>query len=302
MEEQVQNTEVSSEISNEAPAATEVTETAQNERPEGYDLVDPYKDDPAKIEKRINYLYKQFRTTNETANQYKDIAEQQSRVIAALQADTGAIVNHLQERTFNDTEAQVRAQMQSALDIGDMSAFNIANEKLIDIKLQKAQIKKPAAAPRQPTQQQQPQYQPSNPVQTEELRIVEAWQDETDEAGNPIRPWANNNGNNAAEYAEAEAQMAIILTNPKYKSLSIDKKLEILDQRMGLSKKSNNGQTVMGANLTQQKKSGRVTLSPKMQEIAIRTKFGGSKAKSDSDHIEAYRKQLETVQSKKRSQ
>jgi len=36
-------------------------------------------------------------------------------------------------------------------------------------------------------------------------------------------------------------------------------------------------------------------MTDKQKEIVVRTKYGGSKAKTDAEHIEAYRKQIEQV-------
>jgi hypothetical protein len=86
-----------------------------------------------------------------------------------------------------------------------------------------------------------------------------------------------------------------------FSHLSFEDKLDELDKRMGTKKQRSGQNSVMGGNFTPRGKSGKVTLTAKQQEIAVRTKFGGPKAKSDAEHLEAYRKQIERLASESQS-
>ncbi len=85
-----------------------------------------------------------------------------------------------------------------------------------------------------------------------------------------------------------------MFSSARYAHLTIDQKLAEVDKRMGVSKPAAR-QNVLAGNLTSARKSPKVSLSPKQEQIAIRTKFGGPKAKSDAEHLEAYRKQIEAT-------
>jgi len=309
VEDEVQNNSAELEnnsvtVENEVNESEQV-QTPKNERPEGYDIIDPEKASPEDVQKRINYLYKQYRTSNEELRSYKEIAAEQSRLLSELQNGMGAVVDHLQSSKFVETEAQVKAQLKAAYESGDADAATDAQEKLAELKARKIlaeqnKLQKPKAQPQQNQPQQPQQY---DDVMYEGRDVIENWQSETDENGRLVRPWAFTKDANRPDpdYIEALAVTHKILNSPAYEHLSMEEKLRKVDERMGTKQQSQGGQNVLGSRLTTQKKTARVTLTPEMQKVAIRTKFGGSNAKTDADHIEAYRKQLEIVKSTKRS-
>jgi hypothetical protein len=86
-----------------------------------------------------------------------------------------------------------------------------------------------------------------------------------------------------------------VLRNPNFQNATMEQKMAEVDRRMGV-KKSASRQTVMGGGLTGNRKTNKLTLSPKQQEIALKT---GSRDKSDAEKIDWYRKQLEKVNQRK---
>jgi len=296
-----------------APAAVQATEpeaksaettqpTPQTEgKPEGYDPVDPSTATPEQIQQRIDYLYRQVKDNERDKRDSRKILAEQSRLISELTNGMGTVVNHLQDKNFADSESQLVTLRQQAFERGDAKAYDEINDKLMDIKLNK----KLTATQRQAIQSQnqnQPQQQFNNAaeiaqrsVQDGELdpndaRLIATWQDERDESGTPLRPWAYSS---SPLHIQAAREAAAVWNNPRF--ATTEQKIAEIDRRMGVAKRTVSS-NVMGANLTNGKKSNKVTLTPKQQEIALR--MGGPK-KSDADKLAWYQKQVELVKSTK---
>ena len=265
------------------------------------------------IEGRINHLTKlmgsQERKFHGELSQWRDVAEQQSRLIEELQSATVSVVDHLQNKSLDDAESHWKSTMRAAYESGDVNGQMEANDKLIEIRTQKALLKQ-----QQKTQKPQPKqekkvngYYPNSAVEIgshglsdgditqEDYRALEAWQEEYDESGESLRPWAVKGH---PKHQQALIEAVAVFKNPQYSKMTFDQKLLEIDRRMG-TKKSSNSQSVLRGGLTGAHKMQKITLSPEIERLAIRQKFGGPKAKSDADHIEAYRKQMELVRSKK---
>lgn len=291
----------------------ESTETPVNDdKPAGYHPVDV--EDPA-IKDRINYLYKQVKSSGKDLNQYRSLAAEQARMIEELTANQGAIVNHLQEKTFTDTEVQVKAQYKAAYESGDVNAMMDANDKLAEIKARKIAAEQ-RPKPRQETRQQNAYFDASVSNATsqavangefsqEDASVTNAWASETDERGEALRPWINNSTGDPndpdPDYVKAWVIANKVFNDPKAQSWTINQKLAEVDKRMGIGKSSGK-QSVMGGALTGKPKAASISLSPEAEKIAVRTKFGANKgAKSDAEYIAAYRQQMQKAKTPNRS-
>lgn len=283
----------------EQPAVAETPATEA--KPAGYHSVDVKTASPEEIQERMDYLYRQAKQNTRTQGELRKlekIAEDQSKLISELSTGMGAVVDHLQGKQINESEAEVKRQMKTALDSGDTTAYVEAQDKLMDIKARKNTV-----------QQQKPKSETKEmayggekvgradsenvpDLTQQDATYVKSWMEEKDDRGRTFRPWTNEAD---PEYEAAVAETKSVFMNPRFADKTIDEKLSEIDRRMGVAKQSG-GQNVMGGNLTTRSKSNKVTLSPKQQEIAVKTRYGGKSAKSDADHIEAYRKQIEKVQ------
>lgn len=283
----------------EAPE-TEVTEqTNEREKPAGYDPVDlsTLPEEIAKpLNDRIDYLYSQVKTNERALREYRSLSAEQAQAIEDLMSGVGQVVDHLENKTMIESEANIEKSMREAFEGGDLDKFFKEQKKLIEIQTKKLI---PAKENIQKNISKQA-TDTSNYISPEDDRLVEAWQSETDERGQPLRPWARTEN---PEDPDPDFVKAYIITkrvaaqNP---GKSMNQILAEVDKQMGVKTASLNGsQNVMGGNLKTQSKNRTIRLTPKQQEIAVRTKFGGSKAKSDAEHIEAYRKQIEKIQSQK---
>ncbi len=299
--------------STEAPTESSSSiETApareHSDKPAGYAPVDLSNLPPevAKpIEDRLSYMYGQIKNNGRTLNDYRNIAKEQAAVIENLTRTTTDVVNHLQDRALHETEASIQAEMQNAWEQGDNKAYMAAQNKMIDLGIQKRMAQQ---KPQQSQQQPQQQYRSTaevadaayqgGEIAEADYRLTESWQNERDERGQLLRPWAYNHSqdpnNPDQNYIEALTEARAVFTNKRFANLSYQQKLAEVDKRMGLQKREA-GNTVLGGTLTNSKKMTKSTLSPKQQEIAIKTRYGGPKAKSDAEHIEAFRKQVERV-------
>lgn len=270
--------------------------------------VDPAIDPPEKVKERLDFLYGKSKKQDRELNDWRQVARDQAAVIDELRQATGQVVNHLTQKNYADVETQLEQQISDSFQSGDTKAFLAAQNKLIDLK---AAQKVQQFAPRPQVQQQnRPQYNSTSQIAAqsdlpyEDKNAVDAWQSERDERGGALRPWAINSGTESdpdPDYIKAILVAKGIFTNPDLNHLTMTQKLAEVDKRMGV-KKTSGGQNVMGGGLTSKPRGGRITLSPQVEKMAIRTKFGGPKAKSDAEHIEAYRKQIDKVRSTKRGQ
>lgn len=278
-------------------------EERTSDKPAGYNPVDVATASPDEIKDRLDYLYKQVKPTQRELKEYKQIAADQSKLIEELQSGQHAIIDHLQTDANTKAEAILRQQMQEFLETGNTQAYVDAHEKLTELKIKKSQPK--TQPPKTETQKQA--YAGATQVGNEAFergeisqddeRYVEQYQIEKDENGRSLRPWTVNKSsdpnNPDPEFMEGLIEARAVFTNKRYESWTMEQKLAELDKRMGVVRPTG-GQSVMGGNLTQRPKNTKITLSPKQQEIALRTKYAGPK-KSDADHLEAYRKQIEKV-------
>ncbi len=290
----------------EADTQVETTEPVQDNKPAGYgpvDLSNLPEDVRKPLEDRIDYLYSQVKTNERTLGQYKSIAQQQSDKLNELMGGFDKVVDHLYTQEQGQTESQIRQEIKTAYEAGDNDAYMKAQEKLTDFKVdQKLKAKSPPKQEAKPEAQRQPtvaelraQGMTDGDWSQEDDTYLESWQSEMSN-GRELRPWAKE-GHPMYPYAYNESML--VFSSPAFEKLTTEQKLQEVDRRMGVSK-STGGQNVMGGNLTTRGKSSKITLTPKQQEIAVRTKFGGSKAKSDAEHIAAYAKQIETLNRKSR--
>lgn len=275
-----------------------------NGKPAGYYPIDFETASPQEIKERHDYLYRQIKDqkrTDQTLRQYREIASEQSRRIEELTTGFTGVVGHLQEKAFTDNEAAINQTMQAAWEAGDTKAYLMAQSKLIDLKAgKKAAELQQKNAPKQEQKPQQPatNYDGDGGLSPEDQRVVDSWQGERDDSGQMLRPWAFNRSNDPnnpdPQYIYALSETRAVLMSPRFQNATMEEKMQEVDRRMGVTK-STPKQSVMGGGFTGARKTAKLTLSPKAQEIAVKTKFGGPQAKTDAEHIEAYRKQMETT-------
>lgn len=298
------------DVAQDTPEVT--TQPQQNDtKPAGYhpvDLNDLPEDKRNEVDARINYLYRQVKDNSRTVNEYRTLAKQQAEMIEELTSGMGQVVGHLEEKNTAETESRLKQGMLDAFEAGDNAKYIQLQTELIKLEATKANKPKPTAKPKNETNKQAFAGQPTPEQLVAEARLngeftendekyVESWQYETNPGGGLKRPWALENH---PKYQRAFNEMALVFTEEQYEGLTVQEKLAELDRRMGVTPRAG-GQTVMGGRLTTNPKTSRITVSPKQQEIAVRTKFGGPGAKSDAEHIEAYRKQIEKSKASKGS-
>lgn len=297
-------------IENALPSSVETTEPTQTnegtERPAGYAPVDPETASPQEVKDRLDYLYRQVKDGERTRKDTNRILAEQSRLIDELGSRTNQVVTHLTEQQFINNEVQLQEQLDAAWQKGDSKLWNELQGKMIDLQVQKRMPRQ-----EQPQQQTQPQNQPYNNAADiardgglgeRETRVTQAWQDETDDNGNLIRPWAFNRstepGKFNPEYEAALVEANAVFKNARFANLTYEQKLAEIDRRMG-TVKTGGSQNVLRGNLTTPRKTGKITLSPQAERIALKTKFAG-KGKTDAEHREAYIKQIEKYDASKR--
>lgn len=254
-------------------------------------------------QKRINTLTKKMGNYERESNEWKTVAKQQYDLINELRNGQQQIVNHLQTTNFADVEYQLKTQRKEAFARGDMDAVDEVNDKLTEIKLTKKTAELQAKL-----QPARPIVQPnftSDPVEQavqqgtlsrNDAEVYQAWVNETDQYGNLVRPWT---GERDSRNSSAAAEGKAVFSNPVYQNKPFAERLKEIDRRMGMTNQQMQQGVLPAGNLTRGGKNSNVKLSSYAENLAIKTKFAGP-GKSNSDHIEAYRKQMAEVRGAKR--
>ncbi len=299
------------------PASADRQDAARQEKQPTYqdrvDLSGLPEDIRIPIEGRITHLTKLMgkneRKYTAQLSERDRIMADQARIIEELQSGVGAVVDHLQDKSLNDAEADAKRQLRIAHETNDTDAFISANDRLAEIKARKVALEqqKKQQKPAKETQQRVPasasqianDAMSGGEINQEDAQIISAWQEESDDSGNLLRPWAHartEDPKSDPRYVQALINAQAVWSDPRF--ATTQQRVAEMDRIMGTPKR-NPSQNVMGGQLTTPRKSAKLTISPEAQKIAIRTKFGGPKAKSDADHIEAYRKQIEKYEASK---
>lgn len=268
-----------------------------NERPAGFDPVEFTPEQKARVD-RIYGNMKRYEGETRT------LREDNQRLIAAfetLQNQQGQIINHIQSSDFKDAETRLTSERQEAWNKGDINGFNKANDALLEIKAQKiVKDTLPKVLPieqpknngymngqRMPVTDVVQVALERGEIEPQEAQIFKSWESQADDMGMKMRPWTDpSHPLNQAAAIEGRA----VFENPSFKNKTFVEKLREIDRRMGIQTATPQNNSVLGSgNLTRGSRQPKVELSPQIERMAIRTKFGGSKAKSDADHVEAYR-------------
>ncbi len=290
--------------SREASQETQSTQNNDQAKPEGFD---PVELTPAQ-KARFDRIYGNMKRYEGDAKQQKALNEALVVELTNIKNGYGEIVSHLHNTNFKDAETRLSQQRTEAWNKGDLEGYNSANDQLNEIR-----IKKELAADRakQQPRQQQVQQQPrgldggrvvdgardQGTLTPEEASVTHAWIAETDQNGNAKRPWASN-PNDERNYAAAlEAQA--VFNSPLFANKPIAEKLREVDRRMGIQTQPARSNVLGAGNLTNGNKPNNIKLDPAIEKIAIRTKFGGPKAKSDQDHIDAWKQAVAKQGSRK---
>lgn len=312
MEGEVQATESATPVSTEtqvteSPPQESIQDNSQQEqsteRPTGFDPVDVNTATPDQIKARMDRLYGNMKRYETVARKVPEL-EQTNQVLAEqlriLNEKQNQVINHLHTTDFQDAEQNLKSQRQQAWQAGNSQLYDEINDKLRDLSVKRAVTDMNR---QQPQQQQIPVQQPvlkpvngedvinravqQGAVTQDEATIYRTWSNESDDYGNPRRPWlSDSDPKNIAAASEGRA----VFNNPAYANMTFGQKLQEIDRRMGMKMQNQGGQNVLpGGNLTPQRKNNNVKVTDYEAKIAIKTKFGGSKAKSESDHIEAWR-------------
>lgn len=160
-------------------AAPKAAPKAVDQEPEekGTDWVEI--EDP-KLKARFNRLYRHTKEANEraekTERQISLLAEQNTKLQKALETIAGG----MRDKEMQAELATLKKDAKEALATGDTEAFMEANERLLEMK-QSAKKEAEAPAPAEPA------------ISQTEMQVINAWQQQKDDEGEPLRPWAMPN-------------------------------------------------------------------------------------------------------------
>lgn len=292
-------------VTQEAPA-TQADTVA--EQPSGFDPVEFTPEQKA----RVDRLYGNMKRYESKAREQEQANQILADRLVELQNHQQQIVNHLQTTDFQDAEARLTQDRAQAWKDGDVDRFNSANDKLMEIKVQKA-----TQALKQPQQQQKPQQNQfeNRPISAtealemsvqkgetppEDAPVLRAWFSETDQTGTLKRPWVNVSDVRNTDAAKIGA-VVFSQTHPVFSTWSLQQKLAEMDRQMGVMPRQAGGQSVLGAgNLTARSKPSNVKLSPDIERTAVMTKFAErpgmtaaqKAALTREDHIGAWQKAM----------
>lgn len=261
------------------------------------DLSDLPEEKRTAIEARIRHISSQTKREIERATRkWQEIASAQSEQIEHLTSGFSSVATQLHDRTLAETESRLAQQANEAWEAGDTRKYHEINREIMDIRVKKG-IEEALAA--KTKEQPKKVNRPAAPVDDGYIDpAVRAWQDETDDLGAPVRPWAQPGEDG---YFVAVGHLQDIKNNPRMANYNETQIMQELDRRMNTAKsapKPAQRQQVMGGNLTRGGRTSKVNLHPKAEEIAVRMKLGGPNATREQ-HIQAYyESQLEETKRK----
>lgn len=280
--------------SNPEAASTEVSQESTDNKPNGFDKVEFT---PEQLQ-RVNRLYGNMKRYESESKEFRKLNEDLVREFQSLKNNQDQIVTHLQNNDYQEAESRLAQQRTDAWNKGDFEGYNAANDKINEIKIQKSLA---VAAAKQQPRIQQPQQQRNvdgnrvvdhsvdqGSLTPQEADITKTWISETDQNGNFKRPWASDPGDPRNYAAALEAQA--VFNSPLFANKPIAEKLREVDRRMGIQAQPSRANVLGAGNLTNGSKPNNIKLDPAIEKIAIRTKFGGPKAKSDQDHVDAWKR------------
>lgn len=194
------------------PKAEEPPPAAERDE-DGTDWVDI--DDP-KLKARFNRLYRHTKEANEraekTERQIALLAEQNRKLQTALEGVVGGI----KDKAVKEEVATLKREAKEALATGDTDAFMNVNERLLEIKQEikpKPEQQAPAQAAVTPT----------------EMQVLQSWQSQQDDDGQPIRPWARPGH---PEFAATQDMVRRVIAEPGMDDAPIREVLREVDRRM----------------------------------------------------------------------
>lgn len=279
----------------------ETTQEQPSTKPAGFDPVDFKTASPEEIEARVGRLYGNVKRTEKENRELKQAVEILTQQLGSVVDGQNKIVQHIQQDDYQTTEAQLRQQKRDAWQKGDLEAYETATEKLLDVKAKKyAETRQQSAQKPQENNGLQSNRAISatealemsvaaGETKPEEAPILRAYFGETDENGNLKRPWVNVSDIRNTQAARVSS-VVFDPEHPTFGNWNLKQKLAEVDRQMGVRSSMQTGSNVLPAgNLTRGAKTNTVKLTALEDQIAVRTKFGGSKAKTDEDHREAYR-------------
>lgn len=188
---------------------------ADGEEPEtkGTDWVEI--EDP-KLKARFNRLYRHTKEANEraekTERQIALLAEQNSKLQKALETIAGGMKDKEQQAEL----ATLKKEAKEALATGDTDSFMAVNERLMEMKQQAKE------EPREAPQQQAA-------VTQTEMQVINAWQTQKGEDGEPLRPWAIPGH---SEFASTQEMIQKVANEPGMATASVRELLKEVDKRM----------------------------------------------------------------------
>jgi len=288
----------------------------QNERPEpekpkkaGYDRIDFATAKPEEIQARFDRVYGQVKAQDKKMQQYARDMQLAAAHIQQLNEAVNALNGQNSMSQYENAEATLVARLKEASERGDDNAQALLFKQLADLtaekKLKEVMIQAQKNQPRQPQNPANAQAYANQAYQNGELDVGErdyvvSWQSETDESGQPLRPWAFSTDprhHRALGYAKQ------IFADPEFQSYTIEEKMAELDRLMNAKPQQQQRPTAAAratipqAMRQQSSPNGNVVrLTEQEKRVAIMLKSGGVNAKSDSDHIKAYAMQKSAIE------
>lgn len=258
---------------------------AQEQDGDGSDWVDI--EDP-KLKARFNRLYRHTKEANAKA-------EKTERQVALLAEQNRKLQTALETYAAQQKDAKTKAELaalkkeaKEALATGDTDAFLEVNERLTEIK---QEVKKP---------EPEPAPQPQNAISDTEMKVLNNWQNQTDDDGEPARPWARPGH---PEFAATQDMIRRVVNLPDMQDAPIREILAEVDRRMAKVLGSDDIDDEAPRNTVQRAFSSprgerpraqeRTTLSAQERIIAEHMFMGGrgSLARTAKDAHELYVKQ-----------
>ncbi|NDD53786.1 hypothetical protein EBZ39_07890 [bacterium] len=219
-----------------------------------------------KIEDRFKRIYRDLKLSDERNRMLQSKLEE-------VQGAASQIQTKLEQKEKEDAVSSIKSQIRQAKETGDDATVERLQEQLaevlVEVKLAKMQKKPELEKKAEQQVVRETQDEIGRLTSDRDARIIQAWATEEDENGDPVRPWALISSHKKA--AQATEMLTKILKSGEYDELSIEEKLQMIDEQISGKPNSKAAPAVMkNENAVKGVKKSSDALTPEEERVAMR--------------------------------
>lgn len=215
---------------------------------------------PPEIERRFNQIYREKKIEQAKNKEMQDRLAELTKASVLLQ-------KKLEQSERQENVDAIRHNIRVARENGDVETEEKYREMLVELKAEEKANAVVKVTEKEPETKKV--ETPFDVIPEFEARMINKWVAEKDEDGEPLRPWAVDSDHPKAD--AAAKFLATLIQNPRYDSLDIEEKLQMVDEKFAEKPKTKRDvNAVASSTLTKQKQIAQDKLSDDEKRVAYR--------------------------------